>query len=305
MTPKFRAWMLILLLSALCCSAVGGLVWYRSRNLTPAAMLRRLPSEDAVIVYVDFAALRAAGILQMLDGAKVGEEPEYRAFVTKTEFDYKQDLNAAMLAMAPTGNYILAKGRFDWPSLAKYVRSQDGNCNNSFCRMAGNGPERRISFYPIQSGVMALAVSADEAAALRMNTVDPRPEREVPSAPLWLSVPPSIVRSGKALPSGTQMFARTLEKAQSVSISVTPESKDFAAHLDVRCANEADAATMAAQLTKTTALLNEIIRKENQQPNPNDLSGFLTSGTFRQQGTKVQGYWPVSRALLNGLLGGS
>ena len=55
-------------------------------------------------------ALRAGGILQMLDGSKVGEDPEYRAFVAKTEFDYKQDLDTAMVAFGPTGRYMLLKG---------------------------------------------------------------------------------------------------------------------------------------------------------------------------------------------------
>jgi hypothetical protein len=297
--------MLILLVSALCCGLVGGVIWYRSRTLTPAAMLQRLPADNAVVVYVDFAALRAGGILQMLDGAKVGEEPEYRAFVAKTEFDYKQDLDAAMLAMTPAGNYILAKGRFDWKSLALYVRSQDGNCTNSFCRMAGSSPERRISFFPLQSSLMALAVSGDEAAALRLNSLDAHEAREMPNAPMWLSIPPSIVHSGKALPDGAQMFARSLEKAQAVTISIAPEGDNFAARLNVRCANDADAAAITEQLTKTTGLLNDMIRRENQTPNPGDLSGFLTSGAFRQEGPRVQGYWPLSRRLLGNLLGGA
>jgi len=60
--------------------------------------------------------------------------------VAKTEFDYKQDLDTAMIAFAPTGRYILLKGRFDWTSLSNYVRSQDGSCNNWFCRMHGSAP---------------------------------------------------------------------------------------------------------------------------------------------------------------------
>jgi hypothetical protein len=297
--------MLILLLSTLCGLAVGGVIWYRSRFLTPTAMIKRLPADDALVVYVDFAALRAGGILQMLDGSKVGEDPEYRTFVAKTEFDYKQDLDTAMIAFAPTGRYILLKGRFDWTSLSNYVRSQDGSCNNWFCRMQGSAPERRISFYPLRNGVMALAVSTDEAAALRMNTVDPRPDREVPGAPVWVSIPPSIVRSGRSLPDGTQMFARSLERAQAVTLSVAPEGNNFAARLNVRCGTDGDAAALADQLNKTTKLLRELIQREGQQPNPNDISGFLTSGAFRQLGARVHGYWPINRALLEHLLGGA
>jgi hypothetical protein len=299
-----RAWLLILLLSTLCGLAVASVVWFRSRALTPAAMLKRLPADDALVVYIDFAALRRGGILQMLDGSKVGEDPEYRNFVSKTDFDYKQDLDTAMVAFAPAGKFMLLKGRFDWKSLTSYVRAADGACNNSFCRMAGSLPERRISFYPLQPDLMALAVSADEAAAQRMNNVDSRQEREIPGAPVWISVPPAIVRSGQSLPAGAQMFARSLERAQTVTLALMPESGSFAARLSVRCANDADAVSLAGQLTKTTNLLRELIDRENQRPNPADLSGFLTSGSFRSEGARVEGYWPVQRALIDNLLGG-
>ncbi len=212
-TPKFRAWVLVVVVSALCALSVFGVVWYRSRVITPAAMLKRLPTDDAVIVYIDFARLRAGGILQLLDGSKVGEDPEYRAFVRKTDFDYKQDLETALLAFAPSGKFMLLKGRFDWKSLIGYVNTNDGHCNNSFCRLPGSTPERHISFFPVQSNLMALAVSPEEDAAHRLNEIDPRPEQEVPNAPIWLSIPPSVVDSGQALPAGTQMFARSARKS--------------------------------------------------------------------------------------------
>ena len=305
MTPKFRAWLLLVSVSALCGLTLCGVIWYRSRALTPAAMLKRLPAENSLIVYIDFARLRAGGILQLLDGSKVGEDPEYRDFVRKTDFDYKQDLEAAVLAFAPNGKFMLLKGRFDWKSLTSYVRAAEGVCNNSFCRMAGSTPERRISFFPLQSNLMALAVSPEEDAAHHLADIDPRPEREIPNAPIWLSIPPSIVNSGQALPEGTQMFARSLKRAQAVTLAVVPEGNRFAAKLDVRCATDNDAAELAGELNKTTGLLRELIAREHQTPNPADLSGFLTSGAFRSLGLRVQGYWPMERALIDNLLGGS
>ena len=303
-TPKFRAWLLILLVSVVCGLSVWGVAWYRSRTLSPAAMLRRLPIDDSVVLFLDFAALRNGGILQMLDGSKVGEDPEYRSFVEKTEFDYKQDLDTAMVAFSPKGKYMLLRGRFDWKSLASYVRGVDGTCNNSFCRMTGSTADRRISFFPLQSDMMALAVSPEEAAALNMNTVDSRPERELPAAPIWLSIPPSVVRSGQTLPDGAQMFARKLERAQSVTLALVPDGNAFSARLDVRCVSAADAAEIAGQLTKVTDLVREMIARENRTPNPADFSGFLTSGTFRSEGTRVHGYWAITRALIDNLLGG-
>jgi hypothetical protein len=303
--PNTRAWLLILLVCVLCGLTLWGAVAYRSRAFTPAAMLKRLPTDDAVVAYIDFRQLRAAGILKLLDGAKVGEDPEYQRFVRKTDFDYKQDLETAIVAFAPAGKFMLLKGQFDWSSLKSYVQGENGTCNNSFCQMAGSTPERNISFFPLLTGLMAMAVAKDETAALRLNTVDTRPEREIPNAPVWLSIPPAVVKSGQSLPAGTQMFARSLERAQSVTLSLVSEGTRFAAKLKVRCAGDADAAALAAELNKTTALLRELIQREHQTPNPSDLSGFLTSGSFRCEGTRVNGYWPVERSLLENLLGGN
>jgi hypothetical protein len=86
---------------------------------------------------------------------------------------------------------------------------------------------------------------------------------------------------------------------------VVPEGEDFAAKLKVRCASVTDATALAADLTKTTGLLREMIEREHQKPNPADLSGFLTSGAFRSEGARVSGYWPMSRALIENLLGGN
>lgn len=304
MTPRVRAWLLILVLFALCAASVAGVVWYRSRTVSTAAMIKRLPADEALVVFIDFSQLRRAGILQLLDGSKVGEDPEYRSFVSKTEFDYKQDLDAAMVAFAPTGRYMLLRGRFDWKSLYAYVKGADGRCNNSFCRLTGSTEDRRISFYPVQRGLMALAVSPEDSAALRMNLVEPREDFEIPNAPVWLSIPPSVVRSGQSLPAGTQMFARSLERAQAVTLAMVPEGDRFAAKLNVRCASEQDAAELSSQLTRTTSLLLDLIRREKQTPNASDLSGFLTSGTFRSEGRRVFGYWPIQRSFVQNMLGG-
>jgi hypothetical protein len=304
-TPRSRAWLLIVLIFALCGGTLWGVIWYRSRVLSPAALLKRLPTEDAIVLYIDFGRLRSGGILQLLDGSKVSEDPEYRSFVSKTDFDWKQDLDAAMIAFAPKGKYMLLRGRFAWSNLKSYVLASDGRCNNSFCKLAGSSPEKRISFFPMQSNLMAMAVSDDDVGALRMNMVDDRPDAEIPNAPIWLSIPPSVVKSGQSLPAGTQMFARSLERARAVTLAAVPEGDHFAAKLNVRCANEGDASALAAELNKTTGLLRELIEREHQKANPADLSGFLTSGVFRSEGSLVSGYWRISRALIENLLGGN
>ena len=69
----------------------------------------------------------------------------------------------------PAASFCCLRGRFDWQSLDAYVRSQNGECENSLCRMTGSAPERLISFFPLRVNLMALAVSQDDSAALRMS----------------------------------------------------------------------------------------------------------------------------------------
>jgi len=266
-------------------------------------LLQRLPTADAVVVYLDVAALRASGILNMLDSSKVAEEPEYQDFVRKIDFNYKQDLDTVMLAFAPTGKYLLARGQFDWKSLRSYVESENGQCYNSLCRMQGSTPDRRISFFPLQSNLMALAVSQDESAALRLQSSSPATNAEVPNAPVWMAFPGAALKSTEALPDGTRPFARAVESADSVILSFVPEDKRLAAKLTVSCHSAQEASDLAAQLSATTSLLRQMIAKEKHTPNPADLSGVLTAGSFRNEGQKVFGYWPIERAFLENMLG--
>jgi len=199
---------------------------------------------------------------------------------------------------------MLLKGRFEWKALKDYVISVDGKCNNSVCRLVGSTAERRISFFPLQPNLMALAVSQDESAALRMNDVASGPDPETPNAPIWLSLPQSALRSRGNLPSGTQMFARVLEKAQGATLWVAPDGKEFAALLNARCASVNDAVEVASDLTKATMLMRRMIESEHQTPNPADFSGPLTAGTFHNEGSRVVGKWPIQRVLVENLFSG-
>jgi hypothetical protein len=262
-----------------------------------------MPTEDALLVYIDCNALREAGILQMLAGSKTGQEPDYQAFVRRTQFDYQQDLESVLLAAAPTGNYLFVRGRFDWKSLRAYAEAEDGRCNNSFCKVPGSTPERHISFFPVQSGLMAIAASTDDSAAWRLSETS-KTRQEGPTGPVWMSIPPRILKASDSLPTGTPMFARTLEHADSVTLTFAPEGNHFAARLNVHCRNPQDAADIAAQLAKATTVLRAILASEKRLPNPADLSHPLANGVFRSEGPRVYGYWPFERVLLESLFGG-
>lgn len=291
----------LLVLSVLLVVFIGACIyWYRVHDTGTASLIRRFP-QGAAILSVDFAALRRAGILDSLGGS-VAEEPDYKVFVKRTGFDYKRDLDTALLAFAPRGKYFLLRGRFDWKSLNAYAVAEGGSCRNSVCRMTGSSPDRKIAFFPLQSNLMAMAVSPDDSAIDALNSRDAAPAFPLSDAPVWIALPPAAIRSGDGLPSGTRMFARSMEKAQSVVLSLAPDAARFAARLEVRCRTAEEAAEIASQLTRTTGMLREFIEREHQKPNPADLSGVLTSGTFRSDDSRVHGYWPIERTFIDNLL---
>jgi len=101
--PNTRAWLLLLAVAGVCAGLIGGVLWRHERTFSNSTLLRRLPVADSLVVGIDFAALRGSGILQALEDSKVAEEPDYQAFVHQTDFNWKQDLDGAILAFAPTG----------------------------------------------------------------------------------------------------------------------------------------------------------------------------------------------------------
>ena len=306
MNYKKRAALLIIMVASLCGLAVWGVARFRYHSLrTTADWLQRLPTQDAVVFYIDFAALRRGGVLQMLAGSKVAEEPEYKVFVMKTGFDYTRDLDAVMACFTPRAKYLVVKGRFDWNSLGSYAREQGGACRDALCRMSGSTPERKISFFPLRPDLMGLAVGPDDSAAIDLeDTAARRRALEMPDAPVWISIPPALLKTGSDMPAGTRMFAHTMEDADDVSIAMAPSGNRFEARLSVQCRSERQAAALAAQLESITAMLRDMIAREHQVPNPRDLSGVLTSGTFNHLGTRVLGSWPLQQGFVEGLLGG-
>ena len=292
---------------------VAGGVWvglYGRARLTaqsPAGMLRRLPAQNAAVLFVDFEALRRGGFLKLLSQSKTSEEPDYQGFVRASGFDYRNDLDLAAVSFSNDGSFFVIKGRFDWTKLESYAESQGGSCRSHMCRMPGSTPERRISFYPLQSNLMALAVSSDSSAALRLQeasggAVQPL---ELPSDPVWFSIPAENLKDARQLPGGAHVFATALASADKILLSLGPEGPQFEARLAVTCRSSTDAAALAVQLQHATSLLRDTIARENQKPDPKDLSGVLTAGVFQQSGRRVLGRWPLPPVFLESLTGGT
>jgi len=298
--------LLLLLLGAVCAGIIALVAHLRYRTHTPAELLARLPAQDAVVLCIDFAALRQAGLLGIFEGSDLVQEPEYRAFREGTGFDYLRDVDWLAASFQPAAFHCLLRGRFDWNRLSGYVRQQGGSCYNSFCRVAGSTPTRMISYYPVEPGLMGLAVSADESAADRLmrSARSARPAARRPQ-PLWLFIPASRLSQTEALPAPARLLAQALAETEGLLLAAGPRDAGLELSLEAACGAPQQAAALASQLRQLTALLAQAIAAEKRQPDPRDLSGVLTAGAFESRGRLVYGRWPLPRAFLQSLAGGT
>lgn len=297
----FKRHRLIALGAALLVIVAGSLYWFRP-GATPAAMLGCLPPGDGAVLYVDLSLLRKAGLLEKIAGQPGAEEPEYKRFVETSGFDYRRDLDAAMVELRPGTNFMVLKGRFDRARLAEYVRSNGGQCAGEFCSLPGSRPERRISFQPIQGRLLALAAGSDPmgAASIRKNASAPR--FEPPAAPVWMYLPGSALHSQPELPPGVNAFLDALSGAERAVLTVEISAGGFEIVLAAPCTSIDKAKTIAERLSGETATLRDLIARSGKTPEPASPATVLAAGRFSADQTIVRGKWPLSKAFVEGLV---
>ncbi len=297
---RFQPWQLAVVLVVLCAAAVAGIYKYRVRGgSNPAGMMAYLPTANATVVYLDVAAIRRSGLLNMIAGSKAAQELEYQQFVEETRFDYRQDLDAIAATFKDGQVFLALRGRFHWKNLMEYAKNQDGSCRNSYCIMPASQPGRRISFYPIHPDLMAMAVSKDDFAAYQIMLKSGKLAVPPFSQPVWMLVPASALRNLDSLPPGTRPFASALlEGTNEIVFTIGQDGDRLALSLNVLCRDAQTASTLLESFEKTTATLRKWIEREHQQPNAADWSGLLVAGSFRRENERVFGQWPLSRAFV-------
>jgi len=300
-----KPWQLAAIVIVLCAATVALIHWRSaSRSYDSAWMIQCLPPDQSTHLYIDVDALRNAGIVDLLAGPKTAEEPDYRKFVDLTGFDYRNDLGAIGAAFWHGGSYFVVRGRFAWKQLAEYAVSQGGHCRNAVCEMPGSSPERNISFYPLKSDILALAVSKEPRGVDMIGPQKWRTPPRLSSAPVWISAPAFAFSDVNELPAGTHSFFRPLAQAQDVIFTAAPEGQRLEVRLDVVCQSPAAAAALAKQFTETTDLLKKMLERDHMKPNPADFSGVLAAGVFHQQDQRVTGEWPIERSFVEALFSG-
>jgi len=300
---RLQPWQLATGLVLLCAAAVSGFFWLRLRGGTmPMEMVSYLPTGNSVVVYIDFEAIRRAGILNMVAGSKAAEELEYQQFVDQTLFDYRQDLDAAALAFKEDQVLFVLRGRFHWKNLMDYVERQGGSCHNSFCSVEGSRPSRRISFYPLRPGLMALASGKDDYAAYKITPNSGKLTLAPPNQPIWIVVPATAVQNARSMPDAIRPYASVLRNAEEVLFSIGPKESGLDLSLKVTCKDAVSASSLLVDLENTTNALRKVIAREHQPPGPGDLSGILAAGAFHRDDRTVFGEWVVPRAFVDSIM---
>ena len=311
MTGRLRLrlppWIFLLALGAVIAALLFSLDLYRRRLVrSNADLVHLLPSHDTTLFFANFAILRQAGMMRLLTGAKPAEEKDYAEFVRQTRFDYARDIDALAAAIDHGQMFFAVRGRFDWDKLQSYVTARGGKCpNDEFCSVETSKPERWVSLRPVQPDVIALAVGSGRSGAQLVGAPEHRSEQPIPSAPVWLEVSQALLKNPADIPMPLRIFAITLQSAAPVIISLGPADANspaaFQIRLDAACPNSVTADTIRNQLDLQTKLLKLELAREREQPNPADLTGLLTAGSFQVVNRHVIGKWPVRNELLKTL----
>ncbi len=305
MRRRTTLWIVVAIL-ALAAAAILSVIDVQRHRFVRSSidLVKQLPPGDFTKFYADLDALRKAGLLHLLTGVNPIQEKDYQEFVRQTQFDYTRDLDAIAGASDGEQLFFLIRGRFEWNKFKRYVLARGGTCRSRSCAVPTSKSGFWANLVLVQPGVAGLAISANSAAADTLRREVPQTDAAPPSNPIWVSVSKTLLTKPEALPLPMRILAISLQSADSVVLSLGPATNKQAAFtidLDARFPMEPSAETARAQLEIQTRMLKLGLERAHRAPDPSDLTGLLTAGTFLRVRNQVTGRWPVRRELLKTL----
>jgi hypothetical protein len=296
----------VVALSVAACVIAGAAgYWSHARGgAQPSNLVSYLPADNASVIYIDVNALRRSGILNMIAGSKAVEDADFQQFVTETKFDYRVDLDAIAGAFKDGKVYFALRGRFHWKNLADYAARQGGSCHGDFCVIAGSQPNRRISFYPLKSDVLAMAVGPDDFAAYQVAVQSGKAALAPPKEPVWAVIPAASLQQMDSLPAVAKAYVPALQGADQIVFTIAADSSNqLQLGVQVTCKDATAASVLLTQFDATTKALRALLARQRHKPDPADLSGVLVAGSFRSSERQVYGAWPIPKAFVDAVAG--
>jgi len=294
---RIRPWHLALLMLLLCGGVFALLEWRRShRDFSDAALLMRLPDADGSCLYLDVRALRRSGLLEAIAGPPTEEEPEYKAFVAASGFDYRVHLDTIMAYFGPDFDLFIVRGQLSWGQISRYMKDNAAQCTNAVCSLGLSGG-RFLSAIPLSENVVAFGVGGFRTVVFSTLDLRARKDPNLPSEPLWLEFSEAFLKNPKRLPEGTRAFLTAVAGAKKVFFAVSPDGEMMQGLLTATFATPEEAAAHRAKLEENTNLLRTFFERDHQQPDSSTVAKALLAGSFEQKGVQVIGRWPLSKAL--------
>ncbi len=284
-------------------AAISIVGWRSARNLDAAHLAGVLPKQG-VQVYLDFAALRAAGLLNALKCRVVGpaEEtriPESSSRIRDSIIVRTSTRRPSRLSMAICMRLCLDRlsGRSSRPMLSHKgasVATRSAKCRraaleNSFRIILYAAGFSRLRFRPTNTVRIKLASN-------RTSTLS------APRGPIEISANGFSFDKLSGLPPGAESFLSPISRAAHVVFFVAPSGDKIELNLDAESASPEAASELAKQLTSTTTLLRNMLVRDKMRPRPDDLSGVLVGGEFEAHDKRTTGKWPLDRGFIESLI---
>lgn len=267
------------------CTVIAGGLFYlnffrgKTANASPLPdLLSALPGGAPVLVYVDFAAMRASSFYQHRpDKAPIAvPNQDYAKFVASTGFDFERDLDRVVLATWPpasakeeTKMVAIGEGRFDRSKIRDYaqragkIEQQQGH--EVFAFPSADRPgltsftfldDHRIAIVSGSTIAPLFSANSSENSAAPA-AADPARERAAhldgAAAFAILRVPPIPDKPGAAGAQGAlgAQMTSLARSVQWVTLAARPEGDDLRVSLEGEC----DTATNAQQIKSALELM--------------------------------------------------
>lgn len=309
---KLKPWQYLTVVILIACGAVVAFYYYRKTPQTPGQMVASLPRQGASVFYVNVGAIRDSGLLSEVSGPRVTEEQEYKDFLAETNFDYQRNLDRVAGATTGDETYLVLAGRFDWKKLTQYARSHGGQCVQGVCMFPASKANRWVSFLPLRSNLMGLAISDNQRAVYSIAKAGSVKEMKVSTDPVWITIPHAILAKPHNLPPIAAALARAVTSAEMLTLSLANPAAQtgiagldqaaFVVHMEAHFDSDTKAVDMESQLIRATNLVKTMVETRQAAAGPTDLAGILIRGKFQNGNGLVTGSWPISREFVSSLL---
>jgi hypothetical protein len=275
-------------------------------------LLRQLPSEQALYVYLDLGRIRESPSLQPILLGANGLPAEVSGLAHTAGFDYRADVDAVAVSLGPKGTHLAARGRFDEAAVTQALESAGADCAQPLrlapCKLAPGGGGAAVSVLLRADDLLRVAIGKDIGDASELLSADFQAlvvqarERLEHGAVFWATFEPG--RAEQALlhpPAGLanlRFFARALSKADRgyFFADELPDGK-LQVTLKASCADDSQAASVSNLLTGLNRLAVAALESGNGE-DPPPAAQVLREARIVNTQTTVVAIWVVDESTL-------